>query len=59
VKIGIISDTHSKFNKAKKALDMLLEVGAEFIIHAGDIVEIETLDLLEALWKKVYCRLWK
>ena len=52
MKIGIISDTHSKFNKAKIALDMLLENGAEFIIHAGDIVEIETLELLKNCGKR-------
>ena len=47
MKIGIISDTHSKVKKAQEALDMLLENGAEFIIHAGDIGEYETLELLE------------
>jgi len=52
MKIGIISDTHSKINKAKKALNMLLENGAEFIIHAGDIEMIETLDLLKNCGKK-------
>ena len=48
MKIGIISDTHRKLNKAKKALDLLLDKGVEFIIHAGDIVEVEMLDMLEA-----------
>jgi len=47
MKIGIISDTHSKVKKAKRALDTLLSDGAEFIIHAGDIVELENLDMLE------------
>jgi putative phosphoesterase len=46
VKIGVLSDSHSKVNKAKKALDFLIDEGAEFIIHAGDIVEVETLELL-------------
>jgi len=46
VKIGIISDTHSKVKKAAQALDILIKDGAEFIIHAGDIVEVETLELL-------------
>lgn len=31
---------------------MLIQNGAEFIIHAGDIVEKEILDLLEACGKK-------
>ncbi|MDB2561971.1 YfcE family phosphodiesterase [Sulfurimonas sp.] len=52
MKIGIISDTHTKYKKAQKALDMLLENGAEFIVHAGDIVEVETLELLENCGKR-------
>ena len=52
MKIGVISDTHSKIKKAKKAIDRLLEDGAEFFIHAGDIVETEILDMLEATDKK-------
>ena len=48
MKIGIISDTHRKINKTKKALDLLLDNGAEFIIHAGDIVEVEILEMLES-----------
>jgi putative phosphoesterase len=47
MKIGIISDTHSKVKKAYKAIDVLIKDGAEFIIHAGDIVEFETLELLK------------
>ncbi|MBC8238657.1 MAG: YfcE family phosphodiesterase [Helicobacteraceae bacterium] len=52
MKIGIISDTHKKFNKAQKALNVLLENGAEFIVHAGDIVEVEILELLENCGKR-------
>jgi len=47
MKIGIISDTHKKVKKAKKAIAMLIEDGAEFIIHAGDIVELEILQVLK------------
>ena len=52
MKIGILSDTHKKVKKAKKALDFLLAEGAEFIIHAGDIVEPETLELLANCGKR-------
>jgi len=52
MKIGIISDTHTKFNKAKIALEMLLENGAEFIVHAGDVCELETLELLKNCGKR-------
>jgi len=47
MKIGILSDTHTKVKKAKEIINMLVGQGAEFFIHAGDIVEVEVLDLLE------------
>ena len=47
MKIEIISDTHTKVKKTHDALNMLIANGAEFIIHAGDIVEVETLELLK------------
>ena len=52
MKIGIISDTHTKFEKAKIALEMLLDNGAEFIIHAGDVCQLETLELLKNCGKR-------
>ncbi|WP_457749367.1 metallophosphoesterase family protein [Sulfurimonas sp.] len=52
MKIGILSDTHKKVKKAKRALDFLVHNGAEFILHAGDIVEKEVLELLEDCGKK-------
>ncbi|MEA1956539.1 MAG: YfcE family phosphodiesterase [Campylobacterota bacterium] len=45
-KIGILSDTHSKVQEAKKTLDFLVQNGVEFIIHAGDICRYETLEHL-------------
>lgn len=47
MKIGILSDTHSKVDEAKRTLDFLLEKGVEFIVHAGDMCHVETLELLE------------
>lgn len=47
MKIGVISDTHSRYEFAQNALNLLLDNGAEFIIHAGDIVQLETLELLK------------
>ena len=52
MKIGVISDTHSKVKKAKEALDELIGNGAQFIIHAGDICEYETLELLKNCGKR-------
>lgn len=39
MKIGIISDSHRKPGRAKRAIDLLVKDGAEFLIHAGDLVE--------------------
>jgi len=47
MKVGIISDTHKKLGRAKKAIDLLLDKGAEFMVHAGDIVRVEVLEYLE------------
>ncbi len=42
-----MSDTHKKLGRAKKAIDLLIENKAEFIVHAGDIVREEVLEYLE------------
>jgi len=42
-----MSDTHKKLGRAKKAIDLLIDKGAKFIIHAGDIVRVEVLEYLE------------
>jgi len=47
VKIGVLSDSHRKVDLAKFVIKKLKREGAEFLIHAGDIVEQETLHLLE------------
>ena len=54
MKIGIMSDTHKKIGRAKKAIDLLKEKGCEWIIHAGDIVKEEILDYLEEVYKNRY-----
>jgi len=55
MKIGILSDTHTKVKRAKESLDMLLHNDAEFIIHAGDIVEVEILELLRNCGRRYVC----
>jgi len=47
MKIGIISDTHKKVGRTKKAIDMLLENGVELLIHAGDICKEEILEYIK------------
>jgi putative phosphoesterase len=47
MKIGVLSDTHTKAKRSQENIEMLLAQGAEFLIHAGDIGEIETLEQLK------------
>ena len=47
MKVGIISDTHKKLGRAKKAIDLLIDKRVEFIVHAGDVVRVEVLEYLE------------
>ena len=52
MKIGIVSDTHSKYVRAQEALEVLLQNGAEFIVHAGDVCQLQTLELLKNCGKR-------
>jgi putative phosphoesterase len=47
MKIGILSDSHTKAKRAKEAITMLIDEGAEFLIHAGDIGDVEVLKALK------------
>jgi uncharacterized protein len=55
MKIGILSDTHTKVKRAKDSIEKLLSEGAEFLVHAGDICEKETLELLKNCGKRYVC----
>ncbi len=46
MKIGIVSDSHKKIHLLKEAIDRLKKDGAEYLVHAGDIVLKESLDVL-------------
>lgn len=47
MKIGLLSDTHSKVGRSQKAIDHLKANQAAFLIHAGDIVKPEILQQLK------------
>ncbi|MDY0117760.1 MAG: metallophosphoesterase family protein, partial [Sulfurimonadaceae bacterium] len=47
MKIGLLSDTHTKPKNAQEIVHFFLEQEVEFIIHAGDIVEVAVLEILE------------
>ena len=47
MKIGLLSDTHKKVDYSQTAIDHLVNEGAEFLIHCGDIVKEEMLQQLK------------
>ena len=47
MKIGLLSDTHKKVEYSQIVIDHLIDEGAEFLIHCGDIVKEETLTQLK------------
>lgn len=47
MKIGVLSDTHTKVDRAQEIVNFFVQNGVEFIVHAGDIGRVETLELLE------------
>jgi len=47
LKLGILSDSHTKTVLHKEAIRHLLAQGVEYLIHAGDIVLEEHLKMLE------------
>ena len=45
MKIAIVSDTHDQADRVIRALDLARERGAEMVIHCGDIVGPEIVEL--------------
>ena len=52
--IGVISDSHRETKVAASAIEWLLARGADLLVHAGDIVESETLRLLRQSGKPYF-----
>ena len=52
--IGVISDSHRETKVAASAIEWLLARGADLLVHAGDIVESETLRLLQQSGKPYF-----
>ena len=52
--IGAISDSHRETKVAASAIEWLLARGADLLVHAGDIVESETLRLLQQSGKPYF-----
>lgn len=47
MKIGILSDSHTKVGYTEDVINHLKENGAQYLIHAGDLCIEENLELLE------------
>lgn len=47
MKIGLLSDTHTRVDLAQDIVHLFKRNGVEFIIHSGDIGKVEVLDLLK------------
>jgi len=46
LKIGILSDSHTKTSLHKEVIEHLCSLGAEYLLHAGDIMLEEHLQML-------------
>ncbi|MBN2824602.1 MAG: YfcE family phosphodiesterase [Campylobacterales bacterium] len=51
IRIGILSDSHTKSELHKRALNYLLKKEVEYLIHAGDICTQSNIDALKATQK--------
>ncbi|HAL92893.1 MAG TPA: hypothetical protein DCM68_07715 [Verrucomicrobia bacterium] len=47
MKVGILSDTHNHLRETRKALDALVQNGAQHLVHCGDVGE-DVVDLISA-----------
>jgi putative phosphoesterase len=47
MKIGVLSDTHSRYPTVEKALALLQERHVNFVLHCGDIDDAETVWLFQ------------
>jgi putative phosphoesterase len=45
MKIGIVSDTHNRYARVERALELLQQRGIELLLHCGDIEDPETVRL--------------
>lgn len=49
MRVGIVSDTHSRYQTVNTTLELLRRSGAELVLHCGDIEDAETVRLFEAM----------
>jgi putative phosphoesterase len=46
MKIGVVSDTHGQHGRLRRAIELLRQAGAEYLVHCGDIGGTECLAAL-------------
>ncbi len=44
--IGLLSDSHGRAPTTQRGVDLLLEAGAELLLHLGDVGTVEVIDAL-------------
>lgn len=49
IKLGLLSDTHGRAEIARDAVEMLLDHGADILIHLGDVGTVAVIDALAAV----------
>lgn len=49
MRVGIVSDTHSRYQTVQRVLALLAERQAELVLHCGDIEDAETVRLFAAV----------
>ena len=54
MKIGIVSDSHAKADRLRRALTALIARGAQAVVHCGDIGSTACLDALAAAGVPAY-----
>lgn len=54
MKIGIVSDSHGHDETLRRAVDLLVERGAEAIVHCGDVGAEACIDVLAASGRPTY-----
>lgn len=45
-KIGLLSDSHGRATTTRRAVEILLEAGAQSLVHLGDVGSVEVIDEL-------------
>jgi putative phosphoesterase len=49
MRIGVVSDTHSRYRTVARALELLRERGVTMLLHCGDIDDTATVSLFRGL----------